>query len=88
MLENIPVCRILNTHVWPQINSEDEDFTIKDIPSLQIASVKCLFQKYKMMNVFQKYSEDNIVNGFVDIVKYANRYFDVDSHHLYSYTVN
>ena len=69
------VCRILNTKVWPKLQEGSKD---DENLSLQLNSVKNLFEKFNKMEVFHTVSIDSLIDGYSDIVQYANRYLDIE----------
>ena len=69
------ICRVLNTKVWPKLQEGRKD---DENLSLQLNSVKNLFEKFNNMEVFHPVSVDLLIDGYSDIVQYAYRYFDIE----------
>ena len=61
--------------MWPKLQEGSKD---DENLSLQLNSVKNLFEKFNNMEVFQPVSIDSLIDGYSDIVQYANRYFDIE----------
>ena len=62
------VCRALNTKVRPKLQEGSKD---DENLSLQLNSVKNLFEKFNNMEVFHPVSIDSLIDGYSDIVQYA-----------------
>ena len=69
------VYRVLNTKVWPKLQEGTKD---DENLSLQLNSVKNLFEKLNKMEVFHPVSIDSLIDGYSDIVQYAYRYFNTE----------
>ena len=69
------VYRVLNTKVWPKLQEGTKD---DENLSLQLNSVKNLFEKLNKMEVFHPVNIDSLIDGYSDIVQYANRYFNIE----------
>ena len=69
------VCCILNTKVWLKLQEGRKD---DENLSLQLNSVKNLFEKFNNMEVFQPVSIDSLIDGYSDIVHYAYCYFNIE----------
>ena len=58
------VCRVLNTKVWPKLHEGSKD---DENLSLQLNSVKNLFEKFNNMGVFHPVSIDLLIDRYFDI---------------------
>ena len=70
------VCRVLNCNVWPVLADGVEP---QEMFSLQLKSLKSIFCRYNQMEIFKSYSEEDIVDSFLDIIRYASRYFNTST---------
>ena len=70
------VCRVLNSQVWPNILNVDDE-TVEEILLVQLAAVQKIFERYSSMEVFTVFNLNNVKDGFIDIVRYSNRYFNI-----------
>ena len=68
------VCQMLNCPVWPTFQIEDDEETIL---CKQLQALKSLYNCYNDMEVFNEILWEFVLNGFVDIVHYANQYFSL-----------
>ena len=68
------ICRVLNCNVWPEIK---EDSNLEADFSVQIRSIKNIFERYSAMSIFENFTVNDIVDGFIDITNYAARYFTI-----------
>ena len=73
------VCQILNCSVQPTLQIEDDKETIL---CKQLQALKSLYDCYNDMEVFNEISWEVVLNGFVDIVHYANQYFSFPTANL------
>ena len=69
------VCRVLNTKVWPKLQEGSKD---NENLSLQLNSVKNLFEKFNNMEVFHPVSIDSLIDGYSDIVQNAHCYLEIE----------
>ena len=70
------VCRILNCNVWPEITAGSD---LEETFSVQLTSFGKLFNRYNDMEVFMGLTSDNVISSFLDIVRYASRYFNTSN---------
>ena len=68
------ICRVLNCNVWPEIK---EDSNLEEDFSVQIRSIKNIFERYSAMSIFENFTVNDIGDGFIDITNYAARYFTI-----------
>ena len=75
------VCQILNFSFWPTLQIEDDKETIL---CKQLQVLKSLYDRYNDMEVevFNQISWEAVLNGFMDIVHYANQYFSLPTANL------
>ena len=69
------VCMILNTTVWPKLDDNtDDEFVLEK----QLSAVKRVYQRciYYRQKAFVAVTEEERINNFIDIVRYANQYFN------------
>ena len=71
------VCLILNTSVWPKLDDGNEDDEM--VLGKQLDAVKRIYQRYCRMDAFTSVTQDETMDGYIDIVRYANRYFNTDN---------
>ena len=71
------ICRILNSKVWPSLEQPDSDD--EQVLSHQLTAVTKIYQKYKLMDVFTSTTLNSLIIGYIDVVRYAYRYFNIDS---------
>ena len=64
------ICRILNSSCWPDLNSGVADSLLKS----QIKSLHRLYARYSSLFKFDK---NNLEDSYIDIIKYANQYFNI-----------
>ena len=66
------VCRVLNCNVW---QAGDSDFEEEDAYSIQINSLSTIFDRYKDMYILKPFTEHEVKNNFLAIVRYGFTYF-------------
>ena len=69
------ICRVLNTSVWPsmaQVSQSDDESVL----SIQVKALRSIYLHYKNMDVFSGISEEVVIDGLIDLVRYSQRYFD------------
>ena len=59
---------------WPTLQIQDNEETIL---CKQLLALKSLYNRYSDMEVFNEMLWEAVLNGFVDIVHYANQYFSL-----------
>ena len=69
------VCHVLNTTVWPQLNDSNKD---EEVLSVQFTAINSIFERFKLMPVFESVMCELLQSGYADIIRYAHRYFAVD----------
>ena len=69
------VCCVLNTKVWHKLQEGSKD---DENLSLQLNSVKNLFEKFNNMEVFHSVGINSLIDGYSDIVQYAYSYSDTE----------
>ena len=75
--ENIifDVCLILNTTVWPKLDDTTDDEVVLE---KQLSAVKRVYQRYYRQKASAAVTEEEIINSFIDILKYASPYFNTE----------
>ena len=73
------VCCVLNSQIWPLFNDDESDEIIEEKFSTQLSAINRIFNRYGAMEAFKKFTSDNVVEGFIDIVRYAKRYFETEN---------
>lgn len=66
------ICRVLNTVTWPTLSDDVEDDST--LLEKQIESLTRLYRRYE---VKIPATLDELIDSYTDIVKYANRYFNI-----------
>ena len=69
------VCRVLSTTVWPQLNDSNKN---QEVHSVQFTAINSIFERFKVMSVFESVTCKSLQSGHEDIIRYAHRYFAVD----------
>ena len=69
------VCCVLNTTVWPQLNDFDKD---EEVLSVQFTAINSIFERFKLMPIFESVTCKSLQNGYADIICYAHQYFGID----------
>ena len=71
------ICKVLNSAAWPALPVDDtnDEHSLK----IQLNSVSKVFEQFSPMKIFSKCSQDDVVSGYVSIVRYCQRYFDCDN---------
>ena len=73
----LDVCRVLNSVVWPSLTKDESQDD--QILSLQFATINNLFERFQTMPVFKSITRDSLQASFVDVIRYAYQYFDVEN---------
>lgn len=63
-------CRVLSTKVWPKLQEGSKD---DENLSLQLNSVRKLFENFNNMDVFHSVSMDSLIDGYTAIVQHVYR---------------
>ena len=67
------VCRIFNCNVWSNVTDDSDTATQY---SLQLAALIAAFNRYKDIDVMKCYTEDDVLGGFLAVLRYAHQYFN------------
>ena len=51
---------------------QDDD---EDLCQVQLNAVKRVYDKFSRMDAFRSVTLDEIIDGYIDVVRYGNRYF-------------
>ena len=63
------VCHVLNTTVWPQLNDSNKD---EEVLSVQFTAINSIFERFKLMPVFESVMCKLLQSGYADIIRYAH----------------
>ena len=64
------ICHITNSSCWPDLNSG----VVYSLLKPQIRCLHCLYTRYSSLFKFDK---NNLEDSYIDVVKYANQYFNI-----------
>ena len=67
------VCRILNCNVWSNVTDDSDTATQY---SLQLPALIAAFNRYKDIDVMKCCTEDDVLGGFLAVLRYAHQYFN------------
>ena len=72
----LSICKALNAFAWPKLHNcnEDEDAD-ETILNFQLKSVSQIYEQFSDMEIFKDINIDVIRRGYVDVVRYCQRYF-------------
>ena len=68
------VSHVLNTTVWPQLNDSKKD----EVLLVQFTAINSIFERFKLMPVFESVTCESLKGGYADTIHYAHRYFAAD----------
>ena len=68
------VCRLLNSQTWAEL-PEESLYDDEDRLRVQISAISKIYDHFKGTPALQHYTLDSIIDGFIDFVRYACRYF-------------
>ena len=71
------VCCILNTNVLPNLEHAGDQDDDEDLLQVQLNAVKRVFDRFSGMDAFSSVTLDEIIDGYIDVVRYGNRYFNL-----------
>ena len=71
------VCCILNTNVLPNLEHAGDQDDDKDLLQVQLNVVKRVYDRFSRMDAFSSVILDEIIDGYIDVVRYGNRYFNL-----------
>ena len=71
------VCCILNTNVLPNLEHAGDQDDDEDLLQVQLNAVKRVYDRFSGMDAFSSVTLDEIIDGYIDVVCYGNRYFNL-----------
>ena len=70
------VCLILSTTVWPKLDDNTDGEVVFESAVKRVSDVKRVYQRYYRQKAFAAVTEEEIINSFIDIIRYASQYFN------------
>ena len=71
------VCCILNTNVLPNLEHAGDQDDDEDLLQVQLNAVKHVYDRFSRMDAFSSVTLDEIIDDYIDVVRYGNRYFNL-----------
>ena len=71
------ICKSLNSTVWPQLPQNDE--SDEEILKIQVDSISYIYDQFSTMKIFDDVRKNDVIDGYVEIVRYCQRYFDFEN---------
>ena len=71
------ICKVLNASAWPKLPNDDSDD--EEILKIQLESVSRVHQQFSAMKIFEKINKDDVVNGYIEVVRFCQRYLDYEN---------
>ena len=71
------ICKVLNCTVWPTLPMKDGDDE-KHL-SMQLKSVAAVYSQFSAIEVFKHIDQETVTDGYIEIVRYCQRYFNVEN---------
>ena len=74
----LSICKALNASAWPKLQNCNDDEDDEAILKVQLKSVLQIYEQFSDMDVFKDIDVDDIRRGYVDVVRYCQRYLDFE----------
>ena len=73
------ICKVLNSITWPLLPNDNK--YDEDILKVQIKSISKVYEQFSGMDIFKDVQQEDIMNGYIGMVRYCQRYFDFGNIH-------